>query len=391
MNATATAEEQSVPELLAAAEAAAEAKEWDRASELLAGAPGDVPTLSKRAFCLSRAARYEKARGLLEALCVMEPQNSRWPYMVGYQYLQERSYDDAVLWLRRAYRLNPGHIGNLYRLALARREQGDIRRSQLAAMEVLKLWHALPESQRDRDSKTFAKASYLLGLMQCDRDPRGALSLFEQAVAHDGGDHDKHYRLGKTYRRLGRTADALAALRRAARIKPNTNYIELELAEALADNDEAGDAVRCLERGSRGVRGWQAWKAARIALRIERPHDAQRLLREAARDRQVKRSPKYEQLRADVDTAVAVAPPAPVEKQACGGGAQRHRSTQSGTGRVHNLQPERGFGFLVDDGDGEHCHFKLKGGLTLSKGQRVRFVRSDTDRGPAARDVQPAD
>ena len=258
-------------------------------------------------------------------------------------------------------------------------------------MEVLKLWHALPEARRDRDAKTFAKASYMLGLMQCDRDPRGALPFVEQAAVHDASDHDKHYRLGKTYRRLGRTADALTALRRAARIKPNTNYIELESAEALADNDEASDAVRCLERGVRGVRGWQAWKAARIALRLERPHEAQRLLGEAARDRQVKRSPKYEQLRADVDTAVAVA-----TARVCGEASAWGRGSAAPFDPIRDregAQPAAGAGVRLsrNDGDGEHCHFKLKGEFTLSKGQRVRFVRSDTDRGPAARDVQPAD
>ena len=63
---------------------------------------------------------------MLEALCKGEPQNYRWPYMIGYQYLQERSYDSAVRWLRKAYLLNPRHIAILYKLALARREQGEI-------------------------------------------------------------------------------------------------------------------------------------------------------------------------------------------------------------------------------------------------------------------------
>jgi tetratricopeptide (TPR) repeat protein len=171
----ATGPARSVPELVAAAEVAADAREWDHAAELLDGAPAEGPVLSKRAFYLSRAARYGEARQVLEALCAKEPQNCRWPYMIGYQYLQERSYDSAVLWLRKAYLLNPRHIAILYKLALARREQGEIIRSKLAAMEVLKLWHALPEGRRDRDAKTFAKASYMLGLMQCDRDPHGAL------------------------------------------------------------------------------------------------------------------------------------------------------------------------------------------------------------------------
>lgn len=251
-------------------------------------------------------------------------------------------------------------------------------------MEVLKLWHALPEDKRAREAKTFAKASYMLGVMQEDRDPSGALELFEQSVSHDTGDHDKHYRLGKTLRRLGRREEALAALRRAARIKP-TGYIELELAATLADFGKNDEAARHLARGTRGIRGWPATKAARIALRLDRPHDAQRLLADAARERKVRTSPNYERLKGDVQEALAeVLPESFASDTETLTGAQR-------TGRIHHVRPERGFGFLIDDTDGARCHFKLRRGRTLGSRQRVRFVRADTDRGPAARDVQPVE
>ncbi|MGH2904054.1 MAG: tetratricopeptide repeat protein [Solirubrobacteraceae bacterium] len=307
--------------------------------------------------------------------------------MIGYQHLQEKAYDRAVPWFLKAYVLNPAHLKNLYRLGQARRQQGETLRAQFCAMEVLKLWHALPEDKQASEAKTFAKASYMLGVMQEDRDPRGALELFQQAVAHDTGDHDKHYRLGKTLRRLGHRKEALAALRRAERIKP-TGYIELELAATLVDSGMSDEAARHLVRGTRGIHGWPATKAARIALRLDRPRDAQRLLADAAREPGVRNSPNYERLKGEVQEALAAMPremaESPVSDAAPPPGAPR-------TGRIHHVRPERRFGFLIDDTDGDRCHFKLRHRMTFRAGQHVRFVRSDTDRGPAARDVQPTE
>jgi len=374
-------------QLLAAAETAAYAKEWDRACGLLAGGGETTEVLAKRAFCLSRAARFREARELLEQLHARDPRSFQWAHMIGYQHLQEKAYDRAVPWFLKAYAVNPTHLKNLYRLGQARRQQGETVRAKLCAMEVLKLWHALPEDKQAREAKTFAKASYMLGVMQEDRDPRGALELFQQSVAHDTGDHDKHYRLGKTLRRLGRRDEALAALRRAAGIKP-TGYIELELAAALADSGQSGEAARHLARGIRGIRGWPATKAARIALRLDRPRDAQRLLADAALERGVRSSPDYERLKGEVHEALAAAPLATAESSAS---ACEALSGAPRAGRIDHVRPERGFGFLIDDTDGDRCHFKLRRGMTLRAGQHVRFVRADTDRGPAARDVQPAE
>lgn len=258
---------------------------------------------------------------------------------------------------------------------------------------MLKLWHALPAAAQEREAKTLAKASYLLARMQVDRDPEGALPLLEQAAEHDSGDHDKHYMLGKTYRRVGQSERGLAELVLAQRIKPGRVYIELELADAYAAAGLGDEAVRHLRRALRGARGWQAWKAARVALAVGQPDDAQRILDTAARDRKVKRSAQYQELKAQADAAA----PERVRnhrapKRSHQGGSSEHARGgpgHAGTGRVHHVRSDRGFGFLVDDADGARCYFKLKGD-SFADGQAVKFVRSDTERGPAARDVRAA-
>jgi predicted Zn-dependent protease len=387
----------SVEELLALAEKAATANDWDHAADLLADAPKQVRVLDKRAFYLSRAKRYQEAREVLALLRVEEPSNFLWPHMVGYQYYEERRYADAVPWLIKAYKLNPTHLRNLYRLAQARRHQGELVRAKLAAAQVLKLWHALPGEAQEREAKTLAKASYLLARLQVDRDPRGALPLLEQAAAHDEADHDKHYMLGKTYRRVGQAASGLAALQRAQRIKPGRIYIELELADALREGGQPNAAAQRLDRALRGAQGWQAYKAARIALALGKTGDARRLLGIAARDRKVKRSTQYAGLKARVDAAAGAGLPAHAERRTSRRRSRAgEREQQTGklaelrTGRVHHVRADRGFGFLVDDIDGERCYFKLRG-RRFTNGQAVRFVRADTDRGPAANDIRPED
>jgi cytochrome c-type biogenesis protein CcmH/NrfG/cold shock CspA family protein len=382
-----------VEDLLSAAEKAAQATDWGRAADLLTDAPDQVRILDKRAFYLSRAKRYEESRQVLAVLRTKEPKNFLWWHMTGFQYYEEGRYADAVPWLIEAYRLNPTHIRNLYRLAQARRHQGELGRATRAGGEVLKLWHALPAEAQEREAKTMAKASYLLARLQVDRDPRGAIPLLEQAVEHDSGDHDKHYMLGKTYRRVGERQRGLEALTRAQRIKPGRAYIELELADALAHEGRTEDAARALGRGQRGTRDWQAWKAARIALRLGLTDDARQLLDVAARDRKVRRSPEYEQLKASLDAAAPTQKPSAELPPRSRGERERESNGEHdspSTGKVHHLRPERGFGFLIDDEDGERCYFKLRNSEGLTDGQRVRFIRSDTERGPAARDVQPA-
>ncbi len=372
-----------VERLLAAADQAAAKNDWGRAIDILAPAPDVVRVLDKRAFFLSRAKRYDDARAVLAILREKEPTNFLWHHMTGYQYYVEERYEEAVPWLVEAYKLNPKHIRNLYRLAQTRRRQGDALRAQRGAAEVLRLWHELPDEGRQREVKTFAKASYLLGRMQAERDPRGAIELRTQAAENDPGDHDKHYMLGKTYRRLGERQSARESLARARRLKPGRPYIELESADVLAAEGDTEEARRCLRR-VRGVRGWQAWKAARVALTLGAVEDAKRWLAVAARDRDVAASPKYDEVRAAVDAAVPQRP----EPEAPEVSPGEHADALRHLGKVHHIRADRGFGFLVDDVDGARCYFKLTGDRRLTANDAVEFVRADTERGPAAREVR---
>lgn len=384
---SATAGTRRATDVLAEADEAAKAQDWNRAADLLADAGDQIRVLDKRAFYLSRAKRYAEALDVLAQLRTMEPENFLWQHMTGYQFYEQQRYDEAAPWLIEAYKLNPTHMRNLYRLAQTRRHQGEIGRATRAAGEVLRLWHELPPGAQEREAKTLAKASYLLAGLQVDRDPRGALLLFEQAAEHDPSDYDKQYTLGKTYRRTGNPQAGLAALQRAQRIKPGRSYIELELAAALIDAGEHEQAADHLRRGQRNVRGWQAWKAARLALALNRTADAQRLLAQAARDRGVRGSTRYEELKVKLDAAAPKTPDPPRPRGREPERGESSRPARQGT--VDHVRPERGFGFLVDEADGQRCHFKLRS-RELHKGQRVVFRRADTDKGPAARDVRPA-
>lgn len=376
-------QQRDVEKLLAQAEQAAGTAEWAQAFNILSAAPDEIRVLDKRAFYLSRAKRHDEACDVLALLREREPGNFLWQHMTGYQYYVQERWDEAAVWFVEAYKLNPSHIRNLYRLAQTRRHQGEFVRAQRAAAEVRRLWHELPEAGRKREAGTFAKASYLLGKLLVDRNPQDAISLFKDAAEHDQGDHDKHYLLGKTHRRLGERAPALEALRRARRLKPNRSYIELEYAAALVEEGEAEEARRCLAR-LRGLRGWQAWKAARVAMAAHSLDDAQRWLSVAARDRDVKASPRYDEVKSAVDAALAERPHDERSRREPGGGADPSRHQ----GKVHHVRGARGFGFLVDETDGARCYFKLTADARLSANDAVEFVRADTERGPAAREVR---
>ena len=137
---------------------------------------------------------------------------------------------------------------------------------------MLRLWHAAADDVKERERRKLANASYLLGrdLMQRG-DHLNALPLLEQAVEHDGSDHNKHYRLGKAQRLTRRPTEAILSLRRALDIKPRTAYVEVELAVALADAGESVEAERLLGRLSNHCRGWDAYKGGKLAGRLEQP------------------------------------------------------------------------------------------------------------------------
>ena len=358
---------------LADADAHIAKNEWEAAGNVLSAAPTTTPILDKLAFCLSRAKRYDAASDVLADLERRRPTEARYPYMRGYQLYEQERYADAIPHFLRAYRLDPKHLRNLYRLAQARLKTGEIRRAQLGAIEVLRLWHALPREAQQREATVLARASYMLGREQLKTDPSGAVELLRQAAEHDARDHDKHYLLGKALRRAGQPRDAINALRRAQRIKPRQLYIELELAVALADAGDRDEAGQLLTRLARRLRDWQALKGAHLAAKLDDPAHARSLLARAAEKGFVRRSSTYTTIKALVDDLPAAEPT-----------DDRRAAGEECYGHIQMVNPDRNFGFLVDDADGTRRHFRLRHGFRPRRGDAVRYLPIDAEKGPAA-------
>lgn len=351
--------------------------EWDAACEILGDAGSDTRVLDKFAFCLSRAKRYDDAVAVLEELQRREPHEARWAYMLGYQLYEQERYADAVPYFIAAWRANPRHLRNLYRLAQTRLHLGDVNKAKRAAMEVLRIWHDLPAEAQEREARTLAKASYLLGREQLKTNAAWAVDLLAQAAKHDPGDHDKHYLLGKALRKAGRVEHAVEPLRRALRIKPGQTYVELELAVTLARCERGEkEAARLLEKVERRVSDWQALKAAALAARLSDGTRAQRLLERAARKGFVRRSPPYAAVAEQVK-GLATAPDAAASDV-------DEDAVEPQRGRIDKVNVERGFGFLVDEADATRRYFKLPKGLRLRRGDLVVYRPRQANKGPAA-------
>lgn len=369
---------------LTAADAHIAKAEWDAACAVLTTAGTTTPVLDKLAFCLSRAKRFDEALDILTELARRRPSEARYPHMIGYQLYAQERYADAIPYFRTAYRLDPGHIRNLYRLAQARLKTGDETRAQLAACQVLRLWHAAPAKVQERERVAFARASYLLGRAQLARDPAGAADLLRQAAEHDPRDADKQYLLGKALRKACRPSEAVVALRRAQQIEAGKLYIDLELAVALANAGEREAAAELLSRLARRLRAWDALKGARLAVTLEDPPTAQDLLERASDKGFVRRSSAFAAVKAAVMQLPAPPNSAGRHERSVEPRRPRGPTLAECVGRVAMINSERNFGFLVDNADGTRRHFRLGRGFRPRRGDLVRYVPVDAEKGPAA-------
>jgi cold shock CspA family protein len=195
------------------------------------------------------------------------------------------------------------------------------------------------------------------------------------AAKHDQGEANRHYLLGKALRKAKRPEEAVAPLRRAARMKPRQVYIELELAVALASLPEGKqEAAELLAKFERRLSDWQALKGAGLAAKLEDGARAHRLLERAGRKGFVRRSPAF----AAVEERVGQLP-SPDEESPGG-------TANEGTcrGRVDVVNRKRGFGFLIEESDETHRYFKLPKDLRIRRGDRVLYRPREADKGPAA-------
>jgi tetratricopeptide (TPR) repeat protein/cold shock CspA family protein len=372
-------------EHLQAAEKLAGEKRWAEAAGVLEGAGESTEVLERRCFYLSRAARYAEAIELLEGLRKRLPNSARIPYMVGYQFFQQEQYAAAITHYERAVELAPGYLKAQYRLAQAHARSGHKLPAQLAAMRVLRLWRAAEGEAKKRDARMYARACYLLAKFQLREEPEGSAALLREAVEHEPDDYNKHYLLGKALTRAGNPREALAALRRARQMEPRKTYVDIELVRALIASGSDADAKTRLREIAERCRAWDAYNAGRLAVQVEELDLARELFERANRRGPTRGNPLVkDQLRAlgarsdsDARAPERSGPPAELS------------GSESPSGEVVYLNPRGHFGFLVDQ-KGVKRHFRIKVSSGLRKGNRVTFIPTEQEKGPAARDVQVA-
>lgn len=361
-------------DLLKQAEVAMAKGEWNGACEILEANATHLAVRERLAFCLSRAKRYDEAIAKLEQLRDQQPEKVKWSYMLGYQYYEQEQYAEALPYFVAAWRLDHGHLRNLYRLAQTRLHLDEPDRAKRGAAEVLRLWGQLPPDRQERERSAMAKSAYLLGREELKDNPLRAIAPLQMAAEHDPGEVHRHYLLGKALRKAKRPEEAITPLRRAARMKPGQPYIELELAVALAlSAGGKSEAAGLLSKIERRLSDWQALKGAGLAATLEDGERARRLLKRAARKGFVRRSSAF----AAVEEKVSQLPDLNDEP---------HSGSDDGTreGRVDMVNGRRGFGFLIDQSDQTRRYFKLPRDLKISRGDRVAYQPKAADKGPAA-------
>jgi tetratricopeptide (TPR) repeat protein/cold shock CspA family protein len=415
-------------ELLAQAAAAADAKDWARAADLLAAAPPTNEVLDRRGWYSSRAKRYDDAIAAFEQLRARRPRDYLPPYMIGYQHYQQQQWAEAIPCFDEALTRRPDHIKSLWRRAHALHRLGREREAVLTAGRLLRTWTALPDDKRDEDRRRYAQACHLIGRYQASHDPAGAVELLQKAVEHEPNDPYHHYQLAKALRRAKRAVEAVAAAEAARRLKPDDATIELEYVAALTAADRRDDAARCLRRIHRRCSGWAAYRAGTLSLQAGEVRLAIELLRRAAHDRSTRSEPRVQQALSealaaadtlDIEhgpaddasmkaTRIAATAVDPGASTAAANGTRPDRrrprrrlsadihpprparpAEADGTGVVQLVRLDRNFGFLTDS-LGTRRHFRLPAGHSLKQGDQVVFTPVDEPKGPAAQHVRPA-
>ena len=190
---------------------------WAEAAEQYseALASSDSVILRERAaWCFSRAGKYLSAIKHLEVLGKREPENAKWPYMIGYQLYCEKKWSNAVEWFEKSLAINPNYFVLKYRLAYAYFQlAGEYKKLTKAEYwkalghlkDCHKLWGNYSEEKQQKENHTYFSINFLHGkiLMDMPDNRVKAIDLFQKALQIKPDDESCKYNLAKTYYLLG--------------------------------------------------------------------------------------------------------------------------------------------------------------------------------------------
>lgn len=212
------------------------AKAIDAAQTEAGRRPGDAAAVGHLALVLHAWEEWEVASAAYGLAQQLAPADYRWSHLAGLLETRRGRHEEALRHFERAAALAPQELSVRLRLAEARLETGDLDGSE-------RLFKELAEQAR-----TAPAAEYGLGRVEMARGHHErALQHFDRAVAAFPDFGAAHYGRALAYRRLGRDADAAAALTRQQRCLPCWPATGDALAQAVTAARD--DAAAILKRG----------------------------------------------------------------------------------------------------------------------------------------------
>ena len=199
-------------DLLAQAEECEKKNDWKLAIEVYKQLFDQTPNpemISKLAWCYSRNGDYEAARIECSKLIQKEPENSKWLYMMGYQFYMQGKWKEATEYFERALEYYPEYFVVLYRIAYSylqiAGEYLKLTKSEYwKAIGYLnnahQIWGTYSKDTKEKEAKTYYQINFLHGkaLMQIPTHNNAAIGFFKQALLIHN-DPDCSYNLAKAF------------------------------------------------------------------------------------------------------------------------------------------------------------------------------------------------
>lgn len=267
--------------------------DWPAALDILKEAcrqdAGNAWALGQLAYCHSQLKQHKEAIALYERLCQLEPTIARWPYMLGYQYYDQKLWPTAIECFDRALKINPDYIVVLYRKGYALSQVEGKHGEALSVLEQCRrAYQALPEGEaKERERKSYAGACFQQGKIFLDAN---RLSLAEErlreAAALKPDDSDIYYNLGKTYLAISRWDDALNNLASAQSIAERPQHYVLDaIAQAHSGAGQLVQAISVYEQMPPALRNrpYILRNMGSVYVKLEQYDKAERTLQDALR------------------------------------------------------------------------------------------------------------
>jgi tetratricopeptide (TPR) repeat protein len=194
-----------------------------RAHQQAAAHPKDASAVGAYGRMLHAWEQWEKAHQAYSRAQALAVRAFEWPYLDAVVLQRLARHEEAVARLEQAVALSPAYLPARVRLAEAQLDAGELDRSQRGFEALLSEPQAEPAARVGLGRIAAARGRHADAIAQFER----ALALFPELGA-------AHYALARSYRAVGRTSDAQAALERHARYGPRWPRIDDSVLSAVS-------------------------------------------------------------------------------------------------------------------------------------------------------------